>query len=195
MDSIAHVTINREIETLIFKASEVVFKRRNGDHPFRILGLYGAGRNIEVSCVQSKHNLSTTSLAHINSTTCYNVQVKGKYLRLIIVWSGFPDNNLFFFSLLFVPLCISWPRFFVTSNEVLLYCRCTAPYMRENDDQGDCFEHCKGRKRIVQWVLKLISYWVDQIDLKQQQSINNEHWACCSMVSHFATFVRWLKDS
>ena len=140
-----------------FKASEVVFKRRNGDHPFRILGLYGAGRNIEVSCVQSKHNLSTTSLAHINSTTCYNVQVRGKYLRLIFVWSGFPDNNLFF-SLLFVPLCISWPRFFVTSNEVLLYSRCTAPYMRETDDRDDCFEYCKGRNRIVQWVLKLSIY-------------------------------------
>ena len=89
----------------MLKAAEVVLIRRNGDHPFRILGLYGAGRNIEVSCVQSKHNPSTTSLAHINSTTCYNVQVRGKYLRLIIVWSGFPDNNLFFFSLLFVPLC------------------------------------------------------------------------------------------
>ena len=110
----------------MLKAAEFVLIRRNGDHPFRILGLYGAGRNIEVSCVQSKHNPSTTSLAHINSTTCYNVQVRGKYLRLIIVWSGFPDNNLFFFSLLFVPLCISWPRFFVTSNEVLLYPRyCT----------------------------------------------------------------------
>ena len=88
-----------------FKASEVVFKRRNGDHPFRILGLYGAGRNIEVSCVQSKHNLSTTSLAHINSTTCYNVQVREKYLRLIIVWSGFSDNNLCFSPPCYFCLC------------------------------------------------------------------------------------------
>ena len=139
----------------MLKAAEVVLIRRNGDHPFRILGLYGAGRNIEVSCVQSKHNLSTTSLAHINSTTCYNVQVKGKYLRLIFVWSGFSDNNLCF-SPCYLCLCAFLDPDFLSRVTRCFFILGTAPYMRETDDQSDCFKHCKGRNRIVQWVLKLI---------------------------------------
>ena len=88
-------------------------------------------------------------------------------------------------------MCISWPRFFVTSNEVLLYCRCTAPYMRENDDQGDCFEHCKGRNRIVQWVLKLIK----AIKLiKSTQNNNNQSTMDIEHAAVWSPILQYLWD-
>ena len=70
-----------------------------------------------------------------------------------LVW--FPDNNLFF-SPCYLCLCASLDPDFLSQVARCFFIVGTAPYMRENDDQGDCFEHCKGRNRIVQWVLKLI---------------------------------------